>query len=183
MFFPLSINYITESVILYHWIAFETRNLRFVAILKYSIFLTITTTRYRHRKKSLLKTWTYFMFSMFFCISSIEHCTKRLCVSFIEKRYAFLQMIRMGDLKDINADSEIKWIHFWLWVWKIATNISWNGWLWQTTLIKVFLSAAFSIESCVFLGLQFPSKESYIATISEAIPRVVTNGIKYLTTL
>lgn len=52
------------------------------------------------------------MFSMFFCISSIEHCTKRLCVSFIEKRYAFLLMIRMGDLKDINADSEIKWIHF-----------------------------------------------------------------------
>lgn len=52
------------------------------------------------------------MFSIFFCIPSIEHCTKRLCVSFIEKRYAFLQMIRMGDLKDINADSEIKWIHF-----------------------------------------------------------------------
>lgn len=92
-------------------------------------------------------------------------------------------MIRIGDLKDINADSEIKWIYFWLWVWKIATNISWNGLLWQTTLIKVFLSAAFSIGSCVFLDLQFPSKESYIATISEAILRVVTNGIKYLTTL
>lgn len=35
----------------------------------------------------------------------------------------------------------------------------------------------------MFLDLQFPSKESYIATISKAILRVVTNGIKYLTTL